>query len=53
MHALLPLVLIVLNVIVFVRIKAYRVFLTFMPLVILTVILAAEWRDRFVAWRIL
>jgi hypothetical protein len=53
MHGLLPLALIVLNVVVFVRIKAYRVFLEFLPLVILLVIFAAEWRDRLVAWRVL
>ena len=54
MHGLLlPLALIVANVLVFIRIKSWRTFLTFLPLLILFVIFAAEWRDRFVAWRVL
>jgi hypothetical protein len=50
---LLPLALIVLNVLVFIRIKSWRVLSTFLPLLILTVVIAAEWRDRLVAWRVL
>lgn len=54
MHGLLlPLALIILNVVVFLRLKAYRVFLEFLPLLLLIVIFAAEWRDRFIAWRVL
>jgi|HubBroStandDraft_1064217.scaffolds.fasta_scaffold1718248_1 hypothetical protein len=54
MHGLLlPLLLILLNVLVFVRIKAYRLFYEFLPLLLLTVVVAAEWRDRLVAWRVL
>jgi hypothetical protein len=29
------------------------VFYEFLPLFLLTVVLAAEWRDRLVAWRVL
>jgi hypothetical protein len=54
MHGLLlPLALVTLNVLVFIRIKAYRTFLEFLPLFLLIVVVAAEWRDRFVAWRVL
>jgi hypothetical protein len=53
MHALLPLVLIVLNVVVFVRLKTYRMFLEILPFCILIVVFAATWRDRLVAWRVL
>jgi len=54
MHGLLlPLALIVANVLVFIRIKSWRTFLTFLPLFLLIVIVAAEGRDRLVAWRVL
>jgi hypothetical protein len=54
MHGLLlPLLLVLLNVLVFVRIKAYRMFYGFLPLFLLIVVIAAEWRDRLVAWRVL
>ncbi len=49
----LPLVLIVVNVLVCVRIKAWRTFLALLPVVILLVVTIATWRDRFVAWRVL
>jgi len=54
MHGLfVPLVLVIANVLVFIRMKAWRVVLEFLPLFLLIVIFAAEMRDRLVAWRVL
>jgi hypothetical protein len=47
MHGLLlPLALILANVLVFIRIKSWRTLLTFLPLFLLIVVIAAEGRDR-------
>jgi hypothetical protein len=54
MHGLwLPLALVVVNVLVCVRIKAWRMFLAFMPAALLLMVVVATWRDRLVAWRVL
>ena len=48
----LPLALIVLNIVVFVRLKPWRQLVTFVPVLILAMVVMAEFRDRLVAWRI-
>lgn len=53
MRESLLLALLVANVLVFFRLKAWRVALEFLPLFLLIVVFAAEWRDRLVAWRVM
>ncbi len=54
MHGLwLPLTLIIVNVLVCIRVKAWRMFLTFLPAALLLAVMIATWRDRLVAWRVL
>lgn len=48
----LPLALIVLNVVIFVRLKPWRQLVTFLPALILAVVVMAQFRDKLVAWRI-
>ena len=54
MHSIyLSLALIVLNIVIFALLKPWRHLMTFVPALILAMVVMASFRDRLVAWRIL
>jgi len=54
MHSIyVPLALIVLNIVIFLRLKPWRHLVTFVPALILAMVVMAELRDKLVTWRVL